>query len=149
MRSIHFVLLCVLSARCLGQPADHTIELGTTTDADGVMHAYSVSTARLENTPAWAPGRAPVPFSLERALAAARPWLLKRHPPVEDFAPTHFTLSSVHQTASQRYWAWHLQFNPIVGGRTLRALTVEAFVLLDGSIVEPRVSKGSPVSRQQ
>jgi hypothetical protein len=119
-------------------------ELGTVSDPDGTTRSYRVSYERLDRTPSWNPEAGPLPLAMDRAVQVARQWLAKQNPTFEGFRPSNFSLMRVSEGGGAQRWVWIIHFDAKLGDRWLGSLGFEAYVLMDGTVVEPRTSKDPP-----
>jgi TonB family protein len=107
---------------------------------DGTRYLYEISQDRAAGLPRWDQrARSEPPLSVSQARKAAEAWLTSRAPEVKTLEMTSLSLVNLNPAG---LWNYRLTFDPVVGGRRLtggRDFTV--VVLLDGSIVEPRVEQ--------
>ena len=125
-------------ARPANTQARPVILLSGSAIQDGTRYWYEVSPERASRLPQWDQrvSREP-PLPTSEARRAGETWLGGRAPEVKAFDLTSLNLL---RSNVEGLWHYRLTFDPIVGGRRLpggRDYTV--LVLLDGSIVEPRV----------
>ena len=123
-----------------------------TTGQDGTRYRYEISKERAEALPQWNQRAAPEPpLSMSAATKAAESWLTSRIPEVKTFDVGSLFFAKVFPSAPTDpcripgCWYYRITFDPVVGGRRLNAggdFTV--VVLLDGSVVEPRIDGGPP-----
>ena len=121
-------------------------ELGSSADPDGTTRTYSVSNERLERTPSWNPEAGPPPLAMDRAVQVGRQWLIKQNPKFEGFRPAMLQLMRVSEGGGLQKWIWTIHFDAKLGDRWLDGLGFEAYILMDGTIVEPHISKQAPFS---
>jgi TonB family protein len=117
-----------------------TIVLSGSVIQDGTRYLYEISQERASLLPRWdqRAGSEP-PLSLGGARRAAEAWLASRAPEVKAL---DLTSLSFLKTNPAGLWYYRLTFDPLVGGRRLSGgRDFTAVVLLDGSIVEPRVEQ--------
>jgi TonB family protein len=117
-----------------------TIVLSASAIQDGTRYQYEISPERASALPRWdeRAGSEP-PLSMGEARKAAEAWLTSRAPEAKTLELTSLNLLNLNPAG---VWHYRLTFDPLVGGRRLsggRDFTV--VVLLDGSIVEPRVEQ--------
>ena len=130
-------------------PAAQSRPVITITNAigqDGTRYQYEISQERADRLPLWDQRVAPeAPLSMSAARKAAEAWLTARTPEIKTFelASQLFVRMSCGVDRSRvGCWYYRIVLDPVVGGRRLNGggdFTV--VVLLDGSIVEPRVDK--------
>jgi TonB family protein len=133
------VVVSSQAAPAIGQPRS-TIVLSGSVIQDGTRYLYEISPERASLLPRWdqRAGSEP-PLSLGGARKAAEAWLTSRAPEVKALDLTSLSFLNTNPAG---LWYYRLTFDPLVGGRRLpggRDFT--AVVLLDGSIVEPRVEQ--------
>jgi len=108
------------------------------TNADGVSLSWEVTRDRFDRQPTWSPDSGtPLPLSLSDALHAANEWLQKNG---------ERTNTGLMQSASLlrfggRYWYYRVEYAtvPVTAANASDRITV--VVLVDGSVVEPRIEK--------
>ena len=118
--------------------------LATSADQDGRRYVYEISQDRADALPQWDQQATPdPPLSMGEATKAARAWLTSRTPEIKIFELSALNLLNVPArpgTCRRGCWFYRMNFNPVIGGRRLAGggdFTV--VVLMDGSIVEPRL----------
>jgi hypothetical protein len=120
---------------------------------DGTRYFFEISHERTVSLPQWDQRAAPdPPLSMIAARKAAEAWLVTQAPEIKTFEMTNLSLLRMNPTtvltAPCRLtgcWYYRMSFDPVAGGRTLFSgggFTV--VVLLDGTIVEPRIGVSAP-----
>jgi TonB family protein len=121
----------------------------------GARSVYDVSEDRISRLPQWDQHATPEPpLSMRAATQAAEAWLISRNREIRAFEASNLMLLWVAPAAGPdgvcrrvECWYYRLAFDPVVGGRRLPgggAFTV--IVLMDGSVVEPRVEPAPVVA---
>jgi TonB family protein len=110
---------------------------------DGTMYTWEILQQRGNAQPTWDPATMPTPpVSIADATKVADAWLKQQAPELKTFVLTSLTLFRMQPYMWPDRWYYRLEFDPIVAGRRLSgAGNFVAVVLLDGSVVEPRVDK--------
>jgi Ca-activated chloride channel family protein len=114
----------------------------------GARSVYDVSEEQSSRLPQWDQHATPEPpLSMRAATQAAEAWLISRNREIRAFEASNLMLLRVAPAAVPdgvcghvECWYYRLAFDPVVGGRRLAsggAFTV--IVLMDGSVVEPRI----------
>jgi hypothetical protein len=144
MKTLHFVFAFCLAGTAYGQLPDREVELGSVQSEGGPTRTFAVTATRLSKTPTWSPGKGWPPVSLDQALTTAQQWISKVNPKLERFSPMDIRLSCAYPNlgvAGERRWFWSITFDAFLGEYTLGGGPLEAVVLMDGSIVEPRITR--------
>jgi hypothetical protein len=110
---------------------------------DGTMFTWEIPQQRGNAQPTWDPATMPTPpVSIADATKVADAWLKQQTPELKTFVLTSLTLFRMQPYMWPDRWYYRLEFDPIVAGRRLSgAGNFVAVVLLDGSVVEPRIDK--------
>jgi TonB family protein len=125
----------------------------TTFGQDGTRYIYEIPGERANALPQWEPRLAPEPpLSMSAARKAAESWLTSRIPEIKTFEVSSLFFAKVFQglptgpCRTVSCWYYRITFDPVVGGRRLAGGSdFAAVVLIDGSIVEPRI-ENAPVA---
>jgi hypothetical protein len=153
MNTCHIALACFLAGTAFGEPPDPLpvaappIYLGFASSCvqgqEGATFRFTVAAVRLMQTPAWSPGKGPPPVSLDQALAIAQRWLSTANPKLVPPSPHDFHLSYVASYldgSREGRWFWSIAFHASSSEYAAHSAPRDAYVLMDGSIVEPRVT---------
>ena len=108
---------------------------------DGKAVEYAISEKRAEKLPRWESSQQALPLSVADAVARAQVWMKEQNPTIESFSPNRIELKHVSASRLRGLWYYSVGFDAIVNGNTMYSWSFEAVVLMDGSIVVPRVSK--------
>jgi hypothetical protein len=132
--AIAFIIACG-AARVLAQTAPVT--LATMTQAE-TRYVFEIAPDRASRQPLWDQRAAPEPeLSMKDARRVAETWLLSHNPEIKTLA---LTSEMIIRSGPTGIWYYRVAYDPIVGGRRLiGGPAFMVFVLLDRSIVEPRV----------
>jgi len=128
-----------------------TILITTAVRQDGTRYLFEIPQERADKLPAWDQRSTPEPpLSISAAKKAGEAWLLSRSTDVKTFEMASLFLVPFNpgnapggSCRPASCWFYRLVFDPVISNRRLNGggdFTV--VVLLDGSIVEPRVDDG-------
>ena len=146
-----------VDARAALQPGS-MLTLAVLPDRDGTRHVFEVGVDRVDRLPRWDQQLSPEPpLTASEARQTAERWLRERHPKVTRFELLALGLSRVFPPpgpgplATLGCWHYRVSFEPFAGERRMAGGSeFVAVVLLDGSIVEPRLeTKGTPAPAAQ
>jgi hypothetical protein len=113
---------------------------------DGLMYQFEVPAERVEKLPGWNPSDRPPPLPISTAVTTGETWIKARNPEIKQFELGAVTLSRVTWPSEfADRWYYRIEFNPIVAGQRLYGGQFTAVILFDGSVVEPRLEKRTPV----
>lgn len=102
---------------------------------------YSISQARADKLPKWDPAQPTIPLQIHEAVAKAQAWIKKQNPKIESFVPNRIDLGRVSYGRFYGLWYYTVGFDGVVGGQRMYSWGLQAVVLMDGSIVEPKPEK--------
>jgi len=140
-RSIAVIGPMIFSLGAAGYDSTKTTGLLGVGTQQGAQIVWEVANNRLDAQQDWVPEDGAPPLSIPRACELGLNWLKSKHPEIKAFAVRHIELQTYSQDEGKRggRWYYHIDYNPIVGGHTLRGEegTFAAVVLLDGYVVEP------------
>lgn len=109
---------------------------------DGTSYRWEIPRPTAVALAPWNPTASPVPLSIGDAAQTGEAWLRQRNQEFKAFEITNVNLSRMQPTLMPDRWFYRLDFDPIVEGRRLvGGGKYVAVVLLDGTVVEPRVEK--------
>jgi hypothetical protein len=146
-RVIAFTYLVCLAGACDSQtsssaPKEKLVELMSYGSEGGSQTIWEVSRARLDRQAKWAPETGPPPLSIAKACEVGATWLKGKFPEIKEFQAEEVILQSSSHVDGRRegVWYYHVDFNPVVGGHSLRGEggIYTVVVLFDGMIVESR-----------
>jgi hypothetical protein len=124
-----FFLLLLFVSMC--EARDINLDTMTVNRSSGIaVYTYDISEARHDRQPEWTPGKQPVPLTIDQAIQIARDWINKQtwHDQFENF--DKITLDN-----QQGCWYYEIDYNKSDDNLT----PTFVMVLLDGSIVEPKI----------
>src|SRR5262245_15803465 len=154
MRTLLFLMISALATASVApafagvqvpQPGQ-LIPIDIVVAQNGSRYVFEIAPGRANQQVAWDRQSDP-PLSVGAARKSAEEWLAVHFKDVQTFDLAGVTLSAGGRCGSDPCWHYRLTFDPTVGGRRLiggNEFTV--VVLLDGSVVEPRVETGPPVA---
>lgn len=102
---------------------------------------WTVSVNKLRKTPAWTPSAGAPPVSISEAVAIAKRRLKSANRTFKRYDVLSISLDEVtraRDSAPDR-WYYKIELVPVIDGDRLYRLQYFAAVLLDGTMVEPRV----------
>jgi len=117
-------------------PPKGMVSLYTMTRGETVID-YLVSEAVAQKQPMWDPSQSPPPLSTVDAVAKARAWLKQKHPKFDAFVPSSINYRQVRYERTN-FWYYSISFDGMVGQTRTYAPELDAVVLFDGTVVEPR-----------
>ena len=126
-----------LSAQAAG---DERILFSTSSEG-GATTEFWASDAVLLKTPEWRPADGDPPLSVARAVAIATAPARAQHPKFDDVEvrDVHLMTASCGRGVSR--WFYSIDFSPVIDGQRMFGGNVEAVVLMNGEVVEPRARK--------
>jgi hypothetical protein len=107
---------------------------------DGKSFDYFIPQGRAEKLPKWEPTQPTIPLSIKDAVARAQVWMKKQNPKIDSFAPRSIELKRV-SARGVGLWYYTIAFDGVVGTEQMFSWSLQAVVLMDGSIVEPKLEK--------
>jgi TonB family protein len=119
--------------------------IATSVDRNSTRFVYEISQERASGLPTWEQQAASEPpLSISEARKTAETWLMSRTPEVKTFELNALSLSRTPAPPGTcrggGCWYYRLTFDPVIAGRRLPgAGDFTVIVLIDGSIVEPRI----------
>jgi TonB family protein len=141
--TVNFALEPGLGAASSAQYGGGVLWLYSQRTSDGLMSYWEITPARGEALGPWNPRSGPPPLSIVDAIKAGETWLAQKSPDVKTFE-----LASAALQRTQPYsglgdrWFYRLDYDPVVAGRRLPGgSNFIVVVLLDGTVVEPRVDR--------
>ena len=139
-----FPVLVLLIGFAQPSPADDLLNLFTHRSEDK-EYAYSITRARALSVTRWADPISEPPLSVSRAVALAKEEVKRKHGKFDDFEVTAIDLRRVHYPPQlSDIWYYSVAFFPIIDGHRIYEGNYAAVVLMDGSVVEPIVTKLEP-----
>ena len=151
-----FVVVLGVGARAAAQ-VPSILQIDVQAAADGTRYRFEVPLTRLAVVPQWDARAVPdPPVSAQAARTAAEKSLASRAPDVKSFELADSVLRGVapgdtchNGLPYPMCWHYRLTFDPVVGGhRMAGGGHFVVVVLLDGSVVEPRIERaGENVAR--
>lgn len=136
-KSIFYIFTLLLWVNICGAGDINLDTFTWSSDQGAAAYDFSISEARFDSQPAWEPGKQPVPLGIDKALQLAGAWIKKQtwSRQFESFD----TITLKHQDTC---WYYCVNFN--LDDEHAGLQSREVIVLLDGSLVEPRLKpKGS------
>jgi hypothetical protein len=137
---------CATVVRCQSQPDDEYV-LTWSRDAEGtVTTTFAASKAVIDATPTWDGLTVDPPLSISKAARIAQEWLTKKNPDYADFRPVGISLRRLWTRPGQQWrWFYVFAFSPQTVSTEAREAALQpsfqVVMLMDGSIVEPRVGR--------
>jgi len=101
---------------------------------------FEVSISLLEKVSAWNPElSAQPPLSMSDAISIGRAEAYRKRPQIEAFACISVRIQSVQPNPKPFLWFWYIAFAPANGEHIYYLDRSEVVLLLDGTVIEPRV----------
>lgn len=108
---------------------------------------FEISSTRLQATPTWVPESEVLPLSPNEAIRIGTPYACEQRPRFDSCVCIRIAIMSVtHCLTPTDHWFYHLEFAPVMDERTYASDTIPVVLLLDGTVVEPRVTNAEPHS---
>jgi hypothetical protein len=104
------------------------------------MHNWELPRKQYEALPRWSPTDGAPPLAVNKALEIGGTWIKKRHPDVKQFDA--LSLSFVRAgccVSGDERWFYRMDFQPVVSGQRMYGGQFIAIVLMNGTVVEPRL----------
>ena len=105
------------------------------------VREYSIIESQAEKLAKWDPAQTAAPLTTSQAITKARAWLKVRHPKFDGFEPTEISLRRVSYSRFTALWYYTIRFDGLVGQTRSYVPEMEAVVLMDGTVVEPKRGK--------
>jgi len=136
-------LLFMASAFCAGKAvacgeANGKVKVYSST-ADDMTHALILDAAAVEHTPTWVPGDREPPLSAEKAAASVTAWAKQRYPSADNIRVRSIDLESFQCTFN--HWYYRVELSLVANGKSMTGIANFAGVMMDGTLVEPTLSK--------
>ncbi|WP_341531770.1 hypothetical protein WKK05_39365 (plasmid) [Nostoc sp. UHCC 0302] len=101
---------------------------------------FEVSISLFEKVSVWNPElSAHPPLSMNDAISIARAEAYRKRPQFESYACTAASIQSLQPYLKPFLWFWHIAFAPVSGEYIGYLDRSEVVLLLDGTVIEPRV----------
>ena len=124
-----------------GVPVPQELHLRSMRSGDGTELDVRITREQAEAVPTWDPeDKQVVPIDLSLAIGLARDSIRDRHPGISEFLVAGIEMSRLHEEYLNR-WYYIIRFRPVLEGRPLQGGLYAAFILMDGTVVEPTVAK--------
>ncbi len=101
---------------------------------------FEIPSTMLQATPTWVPESEAVPLSPREAIRLGMPHAQAQRPKFDSCICTSVAITSVESHSKSSHWFYFLHFLPVMDGRTYYSDAIPVVLLLDGSVVEPRVT---------
>ena len=139
-----FVILGVLGAVAAHAQSSRPVFLLGQGDM-ATMHNWEVPRKQYEALPTWSPADGSPPLAVNRALEIGSAWIKSRHPDIKQF--DSLSLSFVRAgccVSGDERWFYRIDFQPVVSGQRMYGGQFIAVVLMNGTVVEPRIESRGP-----
>ena len=158
LRALALVVVATGVAVAQGPPVPSAvadpIAITEITQPDGTQQVWDISRERLMALPKWNLQTAPVPLSLVAAVDVAQKWAARQNPGVARWQVVSAVLTPIAIRSGNfvtlSSWYYRVQFATaidsaavLIPGPTGDARRLNVVVLLDGSVVEPKVAQMS------
>jgi hypothetical protein len=143
MNTLKLLTLLTILLLPFGVRAQDSVTLFSQSGAKAT-YTWAVPMDRLQQTPAWTPSAGAPPLSISKAVAIAVQRLKAANPEFKRYDVLSLSLVAASRTADQPadHWYYKIELVPVIDGNRLYRLQYVAVVLLDGTLVEPRVKEG-------
>jgi hypothetical protein len=115
------------------------VHMGSHTDMNGVETLFCASYDSVMKSPEWDGKSDTPPLNIAEAISIGQKWLKKENPKLDVFQIREISISRVGNSEIKDRWYYSLDFQAVVGGRTLYGSPFNAVILMDGTIVKPRI----------
>ena len=140
MKRILILLATLLAVVTMAKEGCDTIYLREMGDANGTYYKFATTSDVVLKLPSWDPSKEQLPLAITDALAIAKKWCLVSHPKFDDVVLGGIEIEPIGWTTAKDKWFFIFSFDPIIDGQRLYG-QFYAVVLMDGTVVEPKVSK--------
>ena len=106
---------------------------------DGSQLVWEIPAARANALAAWNSRSGEPPLSFVHAITTGEAWLVTQTPEIKAFELSSANLNRLQPFLLTGRWFYFLMYDPVVGGQRLPGGLFAAVVLMDGSVVEPRI----------
>jgi hypothetical protein len=117
------------------------IWIGTFSDSSGTNFEWSVPRSKMESTPAWHGDFSKLPLGFSKAVELSKQNLRTHYPDADTFDVWNISLIRVFLPDLKDRWYFAISFTGTTGGKPLTHLNLSTRVLLDGTVVEPAITK--------
>lgn len=117
------------------------VHMGSHSDMNGVRTLFCASNDSIMKTPEWDGNTDNPPLKISEALAIGQKWLKKSNPKIDDFQVRNISITRVGNSDIKNRWYYSLDFQAVIDGRTLFGSPFNVVILMDGAVVEPKISK--------
>jgi hypothetical protein len=139
------MLLFVASAFCAGKAvacgeANGKMRVYSSTDNNGITYELILDAAALEHSPTWVPGDKEPPLSAAKVVTLVTAWAKQRYPSANEIRVRSIDLESF-QCTFNHHWYYRVELMLIANGKSMTGIANFAGMMMDGTIVEPTLSK--------
>lgn len=143
MKCILGLLMCIATALPLVGQMPNQVFLCNAGNMENV-YFWTITGDRFSAQPEWTPSSGTLPLTINKAVEIAESWIESKNPELKSYAVSGIEIASQRNLGQER-WFYKISFQPVIGGQRMNMMgnlgQFLAVVLLDGSIVEPRVQK--------
>jgi TonB family protein len=123
-----------------GGPSSGLIPIISVRGQDGAVSRWEMPLQQVNGLAPWNSRMGPPPLSMDEAVRAAEAWLKQRVPGAETFQLSAANLARIQPDVLMDRWFYFLVFDSVAADQSQTLLRrFMAVVLLDGSVVDPRV----------
>ena len=123
--------------------ASEEVHLGEHTDSDGIKSKYAVAESVVVKTPEWTGTTDNPPLQISKAVSIAKEWVKKKNPKLDDFQVSKLSIQRIGCSSIKNRWYYEIDFQGILDGRTLFGPDFMAKILMNGTIIEPIITRPS------
>ena len=131
-----FLALWAMTGAALACNGDATY---TSTNGAGVKTALFLTEDHFLGAPTWTPGAGEPPLTVGRAVSIALDWAGRSLPKYDGVKFRDLQLITYQCRRGQPRWYYRIDYLPIFDGNEVYGARGWLAVLMDGSVVEPRV----------
>lgn len=107
---------------------------------------FEIPSTRLQATPTWVPESEALPLSPNEAIRIGTPYAREQRPRFDACVCIRIAIMSItHHSTKSGHWFYHLEFVPVMDDRTYNSDRIPVVLLLDGTVVEPKVTESEPL----
>lgn len=100
---------------------------------------WEITAARANGLAVWSSNAGEPPLSLAQAMTTGEAWLATQVPDAKGFDLASASLTRLQPLLLPGRWFYYLIYEPALPGQRLPGSSLAAVVLMDGSVVEPRI----------
>jgi hypothetical protein len=119
--------------------ANGKVRVYSSTGNDGITNELILDAAAIEHSPTWVPGDEEPPLSASRVATSVVAWAKVRYPRADEIRVRSIDLESFQ--CNFHHWYYRVNLSLVANGKSMAGIANFAGVMMDGTIVEPTLSK--------